>query len=473
MSMSGPIKLHGSELAGTKLFFCGIGGCGMSALARLTSASGACCSGSDLSDSPVLQTLAGEGIAVHIGQDGDAISPELDLVIASAAVPVDNPELVAARRLGVPVCKYAELLGSLMRGRTSVAIAGTHGKSTTSSMLSFILTEAGSDPSFIIGASCAQLGGGARVGASDLLVAEACEYDRSFHNLYPKHSVILNVEEDHLDVYGTLGEIIEAFNHFAKLTDSGGSLLIGHDRAQRTAVTAGLDCTVETIGYNPAADWMIQTSRPLPHGQEVTLFDRWDPVCQFVCALPGEHMAYNAAVAAVTAHRLGVSWEVVAATVARFEGLDRRMQPVGEVEGVTVIDDYGHHPTEVDTTLRALRRHYRPEQQGGRLICVFQPHQHSRTRFLLEQFAASFSQADLVILPPIYFVRDSEADREAVQSPKLVTKLRQRGIDASYVESFAEIVAQLRHTWRPGDLVVVMGAGPVWQVAYELVGRSW
>ena len=458
------------ELRHKRIHFVGIGGCGMSGLSRLVRAAGAQVSGTDLAASTVTDALIADGIAVTLDQSAATVPAGCDVLVISAAVREDHPEVAEARRRGVEVIKYAQMLGRLMTGRTGVAVAGTHGKSSTTAMLAHVLIQAGQDPSFIVGATCRQIGGGCRVGRGDLLVAEACEYDRSFHNYHPTHGVILNVEEDHLDVYTGLEDIVESFRVFARQVDASGSLLIGHESAHRTAVAAGLSCRVETIGFAPQADWQVLIERNGPGpSQRVTIRHGRKAVCMFECFMPGDHMGYNAAAAAVTAHRLGCPWDEVAAALGSFRGLDRRMQLLGQRDGVSVIDDYGHHPTEVDATLRALRAHYRPEQQGGRLICVFQPHQHSRTRFLLDQFAASFSQADVVIVPHIYFVRDSEADRRAVSAADLVHKLQQRGVLAVHMDDFGDITTFLRNHCRPSDLLVVMGAGPVWQVAQDFL----
>ena len=483
------------DLAGRRVHFVGIGGCGMSGLARIVRSMGACVGGTDMAAGPYTDALLADDVPVALRQSADTVPADCDLLVISAAVKPDHPEVAEARRRGVRVMKYAQLLGRLMVGRTGVAVAGTHGKSTTTAMLAHVLIRCGVDPSFIVGATCEQIGGGCRVGRPDLLLGEACEYDRSFHNFHPTHSVILNVEADHLDVYGSLGAVVEAFHGFAAQTAPHGSLLIDHDGPHREAVAAGLGCAVESIGFSREADWRITIQRGSdPHGsrtrhgactpgnqnskiqdqktaaQRITLSHHGDPVCAFACQLPGTHMAYNAAVAAVTARRLGAKWQDIGEAMTDFRGLDRRMQALGAVGGVTVVDDYGHHPTEIRTTLRALREHHRPHERGGRLICVFQPHQHSRTRFLLDDFAASFSQADAVIVPHIYFVRDSEADREAVTAGHLVERLRERGVAAEHIDSFDGIIAHLQRETRPGDLLVVMGAGPVWKVAHGFMG---
>ncbi len=467
------------DLEGRRVHFIGIGGCGMSGLARLAQHLGARCCGSDLNTSAVVESLRESGVPVALEQSAKSLPEDCDLVVTSAAIRDDHPELAEAVRRGVAVVKYARLLGELMIGRVGVAIAGTHGKSTTTSMLSHILIRAGLDPSFIVGANCKQIGGGVRVGESDILVAEACEYDRSFHNFHPTHATILNAEADHLDVYDSLDEIVEAFAVFARKLPSheqGGTLLINHEMPHRLAITAGLNCAVQTLGFAPQADWRIGIE-----GDQVQLHHEDEPVAEWAAPIPGEHMAYNAAAAAITAHRLGAAWPDIAKAIEGFEGLDRRMQLLGyrgadgspadgsqPADVITVVDDYGHHPTEIDTTLRALRHHYQPK----RLICVFQPHQHSRTRFLMDEFAVSFSSADTVIVPHIYFVRDSEKERHAVTAGDLVDRLRGTGVQAMHLYPFGAIIEQLELITKPGDLVVTMGAGNVWEVARDFLGAK-
>jgi len=468
------------KLAGQRLHFVGIGGCGMSGLARIARKAGAICSGSDLSPSPAVLDLQAEGFNVATRQTAESVPAACDALVISAAIKPDHPELVEANRRGIAVLKYAQMLGRLMIGRTGVAISGTHGKSSTTSMLSHVLIECGLDPSFIVGANCRQIGGGSRTGAGEILVAEACEFDRSFHNFFPTLAVILNVEEDHMEIYGTLENVVESFRVFAKrLPDvgNGGFLLINHDMPHRLTITAGLDCAIQTIGLSSQADWHVELGRHraadqipgvadgVTNAPVVRLYHKDELVARWISPMPGEHMAYNAAVAAILAHRLGANWADIANALSRFQGLDRRMQLIGKRKvgrgSVTIVDDYGHHPTEVDTTLRALRRHYKP----NRLICVFQPHQHSRTRFLMEQFAQSFSEADITIVPHIYFVRDSEKERHAVSAGDLVDRIRQRGKVAMHLYPFDAIVEQLKVIARPGDLVVTMGAGDVHKIA--------
>lgn len=500
------------QLAGQRLHFVGIGGSGMSGLAKLAKQRGAVVSGSDRpvgdvasggaseggGDSPAVAGLRTAGIDVMLEQTAASVPAECDTLVISAAIPPDHAEVVEARRRGIDVVKYAAMLGRLMANpqTVGVAIAGTHGKSTTTSILCHILLQADLDPSFILGAHCEQIGGGSRAGGfaekqesprageQEILIAEACEYDRSFHHFSPTHATILNVEADHLDLYKSIDEIVESFATFARLlpaANSGGpegSLLIQHESPHRLNIIAGLDAKVETLGFASQSDWRIKIDR-----SQVTLHDHGDPVCTWTKPMPGDHFAYNAAAAAVTAHRLGAPWDTIGQAITGFKGLDRRMQTVGylgpdgpipksEIPNpksvITVLDDYGHHPTEIDTTLRALRQHHEPP----RLICVFQPHQHSRTRHLMEQFAVSFSAADIAIVPEIYFVRDSEQERQAVTAGALVDRLRKQGVTAMHLHPFEAIVEQLEVLTKPGDLVVTMGAGDVWKIGRAFLNQG-
>jgi UDP-N-acetylmuramate--alanine ligase len=473
-----------SRFAGRRIYFVGIGGCGLSGLALMLRALGAVCRGSDSTPGPVTDGLSAQGIDVAFDQQAGDLPPGTDLVIASAAIGDDHPELRAARERGVEVMRYAEALGLAQRERTGVSIAGTHGKSTTTAMLCHALLACGLDPGFIVGASCAQIGGGSRTGAASvpgagplagrpgLLVVEACEFNRSFHHHHPRIALINNVEEDHLDVYGSLEQVVEAFAEFARRLPpaaDGGRLLIAHEGAHRRVITAGLAARVETFGFSPAADYQVVTDAAV---RRVGVLRDGIWLAQWTNRMPGEHNALNAAAAAILASMLGGDWEKIGAALDEFTGLDRRMQRLGERPArggsVIVYDDYGHHPTEIDMTLRALRTAERPE----RVICVFQPHQHSRTRFLLDEFAQSFSSADVVIVPDIYFVRDSEIEKQRVSARDLVDRLRARDVTAMHLYPFDAIVEQLEVMCVDGDLLVIMGAGPVWQVGHGFLGKG-
>lgn len=458
----------------------------MSGLAAMLASGGARVSGEDASGGMVVDRLREAGVDVAVGEP-DARSPGcprgVEFVIASAAIPAGHRTLREAAARMIPVLTYAEALGLVQCERTGISIAGTHGKSTTTSLLGHLLIEVGLDPGVIVGARCASLCdprdpiaaavGGSRVGARTipsgalagrpgLLVAEACEYRRSFLEHRPRFALVNNLEADHLDVYRDLAEIIEAFRDFARLLPSaaeGGKLLIAHEGAHREEVAAGVVAAVETFGWHPLADWVVGVE---PGGRTTLTPKSPDrPRLSWRTPLPGRHSSLNSAAAAILAWWSGADPRLIPAAIESFGGLDRRMQVLGRrrVSGgeVTVVDDYGHHPTECAATLVALREFHRPR----RLVCVFQPHQHSRTRHLLDDFARSFSAADLVLVPEIHFARDSEADRRAVSSADLVARLRAAGTDAMHLPRAEDVLRHLEANARPGDLVVTMGAGPM------------
>jgi UDP-N-acetylmuramate--alanine ligase len=473
-----------SDFSGRSLHFVGIGGCGMSGLALMLRNRGARVTGSDQAHGEMIDRLDRAGIPVRVGPAMQSLPGETELVIASAAIKPDHPEILAAQAKGIQWITYAEALGLAQRGMTAVSIAGTHGKSTTTAMTSWVGIRCGLDPSVIVGATCDQLGGGTRTGAPfiptgkqagmpGVLVCEACEFNRSFHHHRPTIGLINNIEEDHLDYYPTLGEIIESFRNFAQLLPParrGGKLLIAEDGAHRREIVAGLECEVVTFGFSPEADYQVtyeaQTNR-------VTLQWKGFLVQAWTNRMPGSHNALNAAAAGIINNWLGADWDDIAPALGEFGGLDRRSQWLGNrvlPDGATVkvFDDYGHHPTECEKTLRALRAAENPK----RLICVFQPHQHSRTRFLLDQFATSFESADEIIVPHIYFVRDSEAEKTRVCAQDLVDRLGLKGKRARHIGSFDAITEFLEQHCEDGDLVVTMGAGPVNKIANDFLFRG-
>jgi UDP-N-acetylmuramate--alanine ligase len=456
-----------SRFTGRRVHFIGIGGCGMSGLARMLLDAGAIVTGSDQSLNTQTSDLARRGVVIDGNQDGHLVTTEVDLVVRTAAVPDNNLEFMSARKRGIETIKYAELLGQVMAERRGIAVAGTHGKSTTTAMIAFALNGCGADPSFVVGGTVPQLGGtGSRSGGSDLFVAEACEYDRSFHALRPKVAVLLNVEEDHLDCYKNLDEIIESFRAFANLVPKDGLIIAHGEDANVARALAGVSARVETVSLTPGTTWSC-----CPNGVDVdglpcgAIWRNGEPVGMLKLSVAGEHNLSNATMALAACVASGVKAEDAIEALGRFTGVDRRMTHVGEFRGATVVDDYGHHPTEIRATLAALRERYRPK----RLICVFQPHQHSRTRFLLEDFATSFAAADETIVPDIYFVRDSEEERHAVSANDLVERVRRNGHEAIHLPSFEQIVKHLRAEARAGDLIVTMGAGNVWEIGRELV----
>jgi UDP-N-acetylmuramate--alanine ligase len=456
-----------------RVHFVGIGGSGMSGLAQMLVHFGARVSGTDRSASAVTRRLSEIGANISYQESSAALPAGTEIVVASAAIGWDHPEMAAARAMGCEILKYAQMLGRVMKLKHGIAIAGTHGKSTTTAMTAHILLSAGKDPSFVVGATSPQLGGSARSGAGDLFVVEACEYDRSFHNLYPRIGVVLNIEEDHLDYYKDITEINESFAKFLSNVDPHGIALISATDANCAAAARNIDAAVETYGIDVAADWQATGIRRFQGKAHFQVTYKGKKMGRLALSIAGRHNVGNATVAAAIATHSGVAWDQIQAAVESFRGADRRSQLIGQLPlpgkehapAVTFVDDYGHHPTEIRATLLALREHYRPQ----RLVCVFQPHQHSRTRFLLEDFARSFAHADVTIVPDIFFVRDSEADRVAVNSGMLVQRIKENGREALYIPGFRDIEAYLLENMQPGDLVVSMGAGPVWEVTDGLV----
>ena len=448
-------------------YFVGIGGCGMSALALMLVRQGHKVSGSDMVSSPVVERLGRRGIHVHIGHRAESVPAGVDCVVASAAVKDDNPELLQAKKLGVKVLKYAQMLGELTRSMKTVAVAGTHGKSTTSGWLAYMLKKAGFDPSFVIGADVEQLGGPSGSGSGEYLVVEACEYDRSFLNFYPQTAAILNIEPDHLDYYRDLEEIIQSFGQFAARLPADGLLVANGADANVRRALEGKHINCEFFRLDGQADWQA-VDLEFDYGQ--ASFELWykgTRLRRVSLSLAGGHNVANALAAAALARQVGLSDQQICTGLEGFVGVSRRMSYKGEVDGVVVLDDYAHHPTEIRVTLQAVRQMYQPRC----LWCVFQPHQHSRTRFLLDDFAGSFGEADVVLLPDIYFVRDSEASRREITAAMLAERIALGHGRAYYLESFNRIVEHLVEQAKSGDVVITMGAGDIWKLADELIRR--
>lgn len=454
----------GDGFAGQHVHLIGVGGCGMRALTSMLMGSGAVVSGSDMVGGGAIDRLVENGAKISVGQRAENIPEQCDLVVYSAAIHQQNPELLAARQRGLHVVKYSRMLGMMMAGRTGIAIAGTHGKSTTTAMVAYALSAGGADPSFIVGATVDQLGGPSGAGTGEHFVVEACEFDRSFLNLQPDIAAILNIEEDHLDCFGDLDAIVEAFRAFACRIRADGVLIANGEERAVIAATESAACEVQTFGLAEGCTWRgagVTADRGCC-SMEVHFDGR--KFCRVSMAIPGLHNAYNALAAVGILHQAGMAADDIATHLGNFAGARRRstLKAAGEI---TVVDDYAHHPTEVQATLRAIRDHFAP----GRLICVFQPHQHSRTRFLLKDFARSFALADEVIVPDIYFVRDSRREKDHVSSADLVAQIRLHGGAATYIDTFDRIIAHLQEELGEGDLLVTMGAGDVWKVADGII----
>ena len=455
-----------SRFAGQRVHFIGIGGSGMSGLARMLLDNGAIVSGSEPRPNSTSLALTKVGVKVSRDQMGELLSRNTDLVVRTAAVPDSNAEFMAAKSMGIPTIKYAELLGQVMAERNGVAVAGTHGKSTTTAMISYALLTCGLDPSFVVGGTVAQLGGGgSRSGLGSAFVAEACEFDRSFHNLRPRIAVLLNIEEDHLDCYKNIDEIVESFRTFIRLLPADGLVIANGQDARVQQALAGMAVKRELVGLSDGFDWSVRETGIKSGCPTGDVYRAGKHVATLELSVAGRHNLYNATTALAVCVACGADPQEAAAALCKFTGVDRRMTEMGTRDGAIFVDDYGHHPTEIRATLAALREKYQPQ----RLICVFQPHQHSRTRFLLEDFAQSFAAAEQTILADIYFVRDSEAERQMVCSEDLVERISNNGQKALHLATFSEITEYLKRNTRAGDLVVTMGAGNVWEIGRDLV----
>ncbi len=459
-----------------RFHFIGAGGIGMSGLAKLLIKNKAIVRGSDEMGSEVVDRLCEAGADIRIGHIDENLSEDAEVVVISAAIEEDNCELKAARKRGCKIYKYAEMLGVLCNRYEGIAVAGTHGKSTTSGWLTYCLKQAGHDPSFIIGGDIPQLGGSSGVGEGKYFVAEACEYDRSFLNLKPRIACVLNVEQDHLDYYKDEAEIVEAFSEFACGVKADGVVIAnGQDgnvariimdsrfRGNDKGGGDGVRC--RTFGLDEGCDFRAENIELADGLYSFDVYHGGELVGSTRISLPGRHNILNALAVTAMWVSLGLEGGQVLGLLGDFTGVDRRLMLKGEVGGITVLDDYAHHPTEIRASLEAMRQRYRPR----RIWCVFQPHQYSRTRFLLDDFAKSFQFADVTIVPEIYFVRDSEASKEEVNSRILVERIREKSSEAVFIDGFGAICDYLKENVSGGDLVVTMGAGDIWKVADEYI----
>ncbi len=462
-----PTTTHPKNFNGCHVHMIGIGGCGMSGAAALLRDLGAVVSGSDLAVFDGLGPLVQSGVRVAIGHNEAQLSSHIELVVVSAAVPDSNPELAAARRRGMPVMKYAQLLGELTTIREAVAIAGTHGKSTTTGMCVHLFRQARLSPSFIIGARSAQLGGSSGVGGGPHFIVESCEFDRSFLYLRPHIAAILNIEPDHLDCFRDLDDIVDAFSRFAENVAPNGVLLCNAEDCRAMEASSAARCPVETFGFSDGVDWRACDLRGDRGRYGFDVYLRGARLFSTGLAIPGRHNVANALAAMALAYHAGAEPERLAEALFTFSGVDRRLSWRGEGRGITIVEDYAHHPTEIRVTIEAARERYRPR----RLWVVFQPHQDSRTRYFMDQFAESFGQADEVILPDVYRARDPGGPLGWAGSAELASRICRVGGRAQYVPTLAGVVNHLMPLLAEGDLVLTMGAGDVWKVANELVER--
>ncbi len=444
--------------------FIGIGGISMSGLAEILARAGFTVTGSDAHASELTELLENDGIRVVIGQSAANIEDGTDVVVYTAAIHPDNPEYEEAVRRGIPLLTRAELLGQIMRNYgTAIAVAGTHGKTTTTGMTSQVLLTAGADPTVTIGGIFPSIGGNIRVGNSDTFITEACEYTNSFLSFYPTIAMILNVDADHLDFFKDIDDIAQSFHRFAALLPEDGTLIIRKDTNRFGTVVNGLSCRIRTFSLTEDADY---TAKDITYDEQgrasFTCMEDGRELCRFTLAVPGEHNVANALATAAAARTLGYSAELIAEGLAEFTGTKRRFEYKGEKNGVTVIDDYAHHPAEIAATLAAARK-----TAKGRIVVVFQPHTYTRTKALLPEFAKVLSDADHIVLADIYAAR--EKNTIGISSQDLCDAVVTAGGDAVYFPSFREIEDHLLSYCRPGDLLLTVGAGDVYKIGEEIL----
>jgi UDP-N-acetylmuramate--alanine ligase len=454
------------DLRTQRWHFIGILGTGMRSLARYAAECGAQITGSDVALNPSIDVLRHMGIDVSLQQEGSTLTSETTVVVASQAIDDSNPELRRARNLGLEVVRFPELLGQLMEYQKGIAVSGTHGKSTTSSIIAYVMKQAGLDPSYLIGADVPQLDGGSHYGAGDFLVAEACEYKRSFLYLQPHLGIINNIDIDHLDYYYDLWDIQEAFIEFAEATTEDGTLITNGDDAntQRVVEEAGVPSVTYGVDDRKATYRAERLWRAKVH-TNFDLYYEGKKVDRFSLQLYGTHNVRNALAAIAACHRAGVSFEDIKNALAEFEGASRRLQLVGTPWNVPVISDYAHHPKEIKASIAATHQRF----PGQRVFVVFQPHQFSRTRKMLPELAEAFSDVWVTYVTDIYAARDSYEDQRSVSALDVVRQMNHIGLLAHYVPEFGEMEKIITGDVIPEDVVLVMGAGNVWQVARNII----
>lgn len=448
------------------IHFIGIGGISMSGLAEILLKEDFTISGSDNKASTLTEHLEKLGATVFYGQKASNIIPGIDLVVYTAAIHEDNEEFAEAKRQGLPMLSRAELLGQLMTNyEVPIAVSGTHGKTTTTSMLSHVLLAGELDPTISVGGILKAIGGNIRVGNSEIFVTEACEYTNSFLHFLPKIGIILNVDADHLDFFKDLDDIRHSFHRFAQLLPEDGTLVVNGDIPNLSELTSDLKCQVVTFGLSSDFTYSASDISYDEHSNATfTAYKNGEYLYRFTLSVGGEHNVYNALSTIAVADQLAIPWDTVQKGLISFNGTNRRFEYKGEVDGITIIDDYAHHPTEIAATLNTAANYPHKE-----LWCIFQPHTYTRTKSLFDEFAQALSAADHLILADIYAAR--ETDTLGVSSEQLAQAISKLGADAIYLPSFEAIEEHIISHCSAGDLLITMGAGDVVNIGESLLNK--
>ncbi len=444
----------------------GIGGIGLSAVAEILASRGYTVTGSDMKLSDITERLKSHGIQIFEGHTAENIKGA-DLIVYSAAVSPENPEILAADAEGIPTVTRAEALGALMNGYpTSIAVSGTHGKTTTTSMVSLILENAKTDPTVLVGGNLHEFNGNVKIGKSDLFVTEACEYMDSFLNLRPKIEIILNIDSDHLDYFKDIDHIAASFDRFAQFIPADGFLIAYDANPFVRRVLDNAHCNIITFGFSENSDYYASNIEFNSDGHPAfDVCSKGEKITRVQLEIPGEHNISNALAAFATCRTLGVSPETITTTLHDYRGTQRRFDIIGITKNnVKVIDDYAHHPTEIRATLKAARN-----IPHNRLWCIFQPHTYTRTLALFDEFTSAFNDTDVLIMAEIYAAREKNIYK--ISSKKLITEIKkqQPSKEAYYFNSLEEIAAFVSNNAQDGDIVITMGAGDIYKVAEMLM----
>ncbi|MDD3894679.1 MAG: UDP-N-acetylmuramate--L-alanine ligase [Syntrophomonadaceae bacterium] len=443
----------------------GIAGAGMSGIAKVLLEQGIKVSGSDLQFSSTVQNLQQAGVIAYRGHSAANMDVGIDLAVYSSAVPWDNEEIQWAVKNNIPVLKRGEMLARLVNDKNTVAVAGAHGKTTTSAMVYTVLEECGVEPSFIVGGELQGTNINARLGNGDYFVVEADESDASFLELKPNIAVITNIEDDHLDYYKSVDKIKAAFLQFVNQVNRDGFALLFSGDENNCYIKENTDGRVILYGEDAGCDYCLKNWLSTGTGSQFDVYKQDKIIGQAEISVPGKHNAYNALAAIAVAWEKQLPWERIQAGIRKYRGAKRRFQVIGSSEKVLIVDDYAHHPTEIMATIEAAR-HYHP---AGRIVVVFQPHRYSRTKLLGRQLGEAFKQADEVIITGIYSA--GEKPLEGITGEIVFNAARDKGYQALYIPALDEIESYLLKNMQADDLIITMGAGDIWKLGPELLSK--
>ncbi|MBW4828022.1 MAG: UDP-N-acetylmuramate--L-alanine ligase [Clostridiaceae bacterium] len=444
----------------------GIGGISMSGLAEILLKEGYTVSGSDMNSSLIIDKLKKQGANIYTNHKKENIQGA-DLVIYTDAISNDNPELLEAKKNGITTLDRGTFLGKLMKNYDkSIAVSGTHGKTTTTSMLATILNKSSLEPTILLGGELDEIGGNVKIGSKNLVLTEACEYKGNILKYQPTMAIILNMEEDHLDYFKNIDHIVDTFKEYANNLDEDGHLIINIDDENANKVIKDSRCNIVTFGINNKADYTAENISFTNEGYPKFVLNIKDKgTFPITLNVMGIHNVYNSLASIAAAHTYNVPIESIINSMQYYKGTHRRLETKGYINGIKIMDDYAHHPTEIKAALNALRK-----STSQKLWCVFQPHTYSRTKLLLDQFSESFYEADKVIIADIYASR--EKDTGIIHSTSLVNSLKERNVEAIYLKSFEEIKNYLFDNMEDGDVLVTMGAGNIYKLGELMLKES-